>query len=260
MPQLIVRREGAIAWLVFSNIERHNAVTYEMWSEIPQRIAEFDADREIRAIAITGDGEKAFISGADISQFEKQRNSADASAIYNAAVDAAYAAIQAAKKPTLARIRGICMGGGLWVALACDLRIANDAARFGMPAARLSLGLRYENIKRMQEVVPAIHAADIVYTGRQFNGQEALRMGVVNRSVPDEALDATVAEYLEHLTYSAPLTVMAAKEAARVWRQGEHPAEIERVRAMTAACFDSADYKEGRKAFAEKRKPVFTGE
>jgi enoyl-CoA hydratase/carnithine racemase len=260
MPQLIVRREGAIGWLVFSNVERHNAVTYEMWCEVPGAVAAFDADREIRAIAITGDGERAFISGADISQFEKQRGSADAAAVYNEAVDAAYAAIQAAAKPTLARIKGICMGGGLWVALACDLRIANDAARFAMPAARLSLGLRYESIRRMQEVVPAIHAADILYTGRQFDGQEALRMGVVNRAVADGALDAVVAEYLAHLAASAPLTVMAAKEAARVWRNGEHAADVERVRRMVAACFASADYKEGRAAFAEKRKPVFRGE
>ncbi len=260
MAELIVRREGAIAWLVFSNVERHNAVTYDMWCAVPERIAEFDADREIRAIALTGDGERAFISGADISEFEKKRASADASTIYNEAVDTAYAAIQAARKPTLARIKGICMGGGMWVALACDLRIANDAARFAMPAAKLGLGLRYENIRRMSEVVPAIHAADIVYTGRQFDGREALRMGLVNRSVPDDELDAVVGEYLGHLSAVAPLPVMMAKEATRVWRTGGHPADIERVRQMTTACFASADYKEGRKAFAEKRKPVFRGE
>ena len=251
--------EGPIAWMTFSNLERHNAVSYEMWCEVPQAIAQFDASPEIRAIVLTGDGEKAFVSGADISEFEKRRESLDASTVYNEAVDAAYAAVLAAKKPTLARIRGICMGGGLYLAASCDLRICNDKARFAMPAAKLGLGIRYESIRRLMEVLPAAHAADIVFTGRGFDGQEALRLGFVNRSVPDEDLDDIVNQYLEWLGQAAPLTVKAAKAAMRAWSAGEADDAIAAVRDMTDRCFASADYQEGRKAFAEKRKPQFRG-
>ena len=260
MPaELLIRREGAIGWIVFSNLERHNAVTYEMWCDVPQRIAEFDADPAIRAIVLSGDGERAFVSGADISEFERKRNSADAAAVYNEAVDAAYAAVAAATKPTLARVRGICMGGGLWLTLCCDLRLCNDTARFAMPAAKMGLGIRYENVRRMMEPVPPIHTADVLFTGRQFDGQEALRLGIVNRSVPDADLDTVTNEYLAGLASTAPLTVKGAKAAMRTYWQGEHAAAIAQVRTMTDACYGSEDYKEGRKAFAEKRKPQFRG-
>ena len=213
----------------------------------------------MRVIALTDDGERAFVSGADISEFEKKRGSADAATIYNAAVDAGYAAVQAAKKPTLARVKGICMGGGLWLALSCDLRICNNAARFAMPGAKLGLGIRYESVRRMMSVVPPVHVADVLFTGRQFDGQEALRMGVVNRSVPDEELDGICGDYLGQVGVTAPLAVSAMKESMRVYQAGETPESIEQVRRLVEACYGSEDYKEGRKAFAEKRKPVFQG-
>ena len=151
------------------------------------------------------------------------------------------------------------MGGGLYLAASCDLRICNDKARFAMPAAKLGLGIRYESIRRLMEVLPAAHAADIVFTGRGFDGQEALRLGFVNRSVPDEDLDDIVSQYLEWLGQAAPLTVKAAKAAMRAWSAGEADDAIAAVRDMTDRCFASADYQEGRKAFAEKRKPQFRG-
>lgn len=257
--ELKVHHADGIGWITFSNLERHNAVTYEMWQGVTQAVADFDADPAVSAIALTGEGDKAFVSGADISEFEKKRGTLDASTIYNEAVDTAYAAVQAAAKPTLARIRGICMGGGLYLAASCDLRICNDKARFAMPAAKLGLGVRYESIRRLMEVLPAAHAADIVFTGRQFDGPEAQRLGFVNRSVTDELLDETVQQYLQWLAVSAPLTVRAAKAAMRTWAAGEDPTQIARVRQMTDACFASDDYKEGRKAFAEKRKADFRG-
>lgn len=256
---LKIHQTDGIGWMVFSNLERHNAVTYEMWSEVPEVIARFDADPAVFAIVLAGDGEKAFVSGADISEFEKKRGTLDASTIYNQAVDAAYAAVLAAAKPTLAKIRGICMGGGLYLAASCDLRLCNDRARFAMPAAKLGLGIRYESVKRLMEVLPSAQAADIVFTGRQFDGPEAARLGFVNRSVPDDQLDATVNQYLEWLSASAPLTVKAAKAAMRAWAAGEDPQAVTRVRQMTDVCFASQDYQEGRKAFAEKRKPQFKG-
>ena len=257
--QLIIQSNDGIATIAFSNLERHNAVTYEMWCELPTRIAQFDADLNIRAIMLTGDGDKAFVSGADISEFEKKRGSADAATVYNTAVDAAYAAVAAAQKPTLARVKGICMGGGLWLALACDLRISNDNARFAMPAAKLGLGVRYENVRRMLESVTLLHAADILFTGRQFNGIEALRLGVVNRSAADDQFEAVVQEYLTALAATAPLTVRGVKQAMRAYLNGEDEAAIATVRALTDECYSSDDYKEGRDAFAEKRRPQFNG-
>lgn len=152
------------------------------------------------------------------------------------------------------------MGGGLYLAASCDLRICNDKARFAMPAAKLGLGIRYESIRRLMEVLPAAQAADIVFTGRGFDGQEALRLGFVNRSIPDEDLDQTVGQYLAWLGQAAPLTVKAAKAAMRAWSAGEAAEDVAAVRGMTDACFASADYQEGRKAFAEKRKPQFRGD
>jgi enoyl-CoA hydratase/carnithine racemase len=256
---LKIHQTDGIGWMVFSNLERHNAVTYEMWSEVPEVITRFDADPAVFAIVLAGDGEKAFVSGADISEFEKKRGTLDASTIYNQAVDTAYAAVLASAKPTLAKIRGICMGGGLYLAASCDLRLCNDRARFAMPAAKLGLGIRYESVKRLMEVLPSAQAADIVFTGRQFDGPEAARLGFVNRSVPDDQLDVTVGQYLEWLSASAPLTVKAAKAAMRAWAAGEDPQAVARVRQMTDVCFASQDYQEGRKAFAEKRKPQFKG-
>ena len=256
---LHVHQADGIGWIVFSNLERHNAVTYEMWCEVPQAIARFDADPGVFAIVLAGDGEKAFVSGADISEFEKKRGTLDASTVYNEAVDTAYAAVLAAAKPTLAKIRGICMGGGLYLAASCDLRICNDRARFAMPAAKLGLGVRYESVRRLMEVLPSAHAADIVFTGRQFDGPEAARLGFVNRSVADEQLDETVNQYLQWLSVSAQLTVRAAKAAMLTWAAGEAPEAVARVRQMTDTCFASQDYQEGRKAFAEKRKPQFKG-
>jgi enoyl-CoA hydratase/carnithine racemase len=151
------------------------------------------------------------------------------------------------------------MGGGLYLAASCDLRICNDQARFAMPAAKLGLGIRYESVRRLMEILPAAQAADIVFTGRSFDGHEALRLGFVNRSLPDADLDATVNQYLEMLGQAAPLTVKAAKAAMRAWSAGEPEDAVVAVRAMTDACFASADYHEGRKAFAEKRKPHFQG-
>lgn len=260
MPaSLKVHQSDRIGWVVFSNLERHNAVTYEMWAELPEIIARFDTDPTISAVVLAGDGEKAFVSGADISEFEKKRGTLDASTIYNEAVDAAYAAVLASTKPTLAKIRGICMGGGLYLAASCDMRLCNDRARFAMPAAKLGLGIRYESVRRLMEVLPSAHAADIVFTGRPFDGPEAARLGFVNRSVADDQLDAAVDQYLAWLSMSAPLTVKAAKAAMRAWSAGEAAQSVAAVRQMTDACFASQDYQEGRKAFAEKRPPQFKG-
>ena len=259
MAELIVRREGAVATVLFSNPAKLNAMTFDMWSALPGTLAALDADPGVRAIIVTGDGDKAFISGADISQFEKLRGTAEAQAEYNRAVEKGYLAPMQCSKPVIARIRGYCFGGGLGLAATCDLRICAEDATFRMPAARLGLGYSASGVRRFMNVIGAANTADIFFTARKFDAQEALRMGFVSRVVPAAELERAVAGICEMIAENAPLTVAAAKFA--VQQALKDPAERDMAAAarMVEACFASADHKEGRQAFMQKRKPVFTG-
>ena len=259
MAELIVRREGAVATVLFSNPAKMNAMTFDMWNAVPGTLAALEADPEVRAIIVAGDGDKAFISGADISQFEKLRGTAEAQAEYNKAVEKAYLAPMQCSKPVVARIRGFCFGGGLGFAAACDLRICGEDALFRMPAARLGLGYSPTGVRRFMNVIGAANTADIFFTARKFDAAEALRMGFVSRVVPVAELERAVAETCELIAENAPLTVAAAKFA--VQQALKDPAERDMAKAvkMVETCFASADHKEGRQAFMEKRKPTFTG-
>jgi len=259
MAELITKREGAVATVLFSNPAKLNAVTFDMWNAVPATLAALDADPAVRVIVIAGDGDKAFISGADISQFEKLRGTAEAQAGYNRAVEKAYLAPMNCSKPVIARIRGICIGGGLGFAAACDLRICSDDAVFRMPAARLGLGYSPTGVRRFMNVIGAANTSDIFFTARKFDADEALRMGFVSRIVPAAQLEQAVAETCELIAQNAPLTVAAAKFA--VQQALMDPAERDMAKAvrMVETCFASADHKEGRMAFMDKRKPSFTG-
>lgn len=259
MAELITQRAGAVAIVLFSNPAKMNAVTFDMWSAVPATLAALDADPAVRVIVIAGDGDKAFISGADISQFEKLRGTAEAQADYNRAVEKAYLAPMHCSKPVIARIRGICIGGGLGFAAACDLRLCADDAVFRMPAARLGLGYSPTGVRRFMNVIGAANTSDIFFTARKFDAQEALRMGFVSRVVPAAQLEQVVAETCEMIAENAPLTVAAAKFA--VQQALKDPAERDMAQAvrMVETCFASADHQEGRKAFMEKRKPSFSG-
>jgi enoyl-CoA hydratase/carnithine racemase len=248
-----------VATVLFSNPAKMNAVSFDMWSAVPAALAALDADPAVRVVVIAGDGDKAFISGADISQFEKLRGTAGAQAEYNKAVEKAYLAPINCSKPVIARIRGICIGGGLGFAAACDLRICSEDAVFRMPAARLGLGYSPTGVRRFMNVIGAANTSDIFFTARKFDAQEALRMGFVSRVVPAAQLEQAVAETCELIAENAPLTVAAAKFA--VQQALKDPAERDMAKAvhMVETCFASADHKEGRKAFMEKRKPSFTG-
>jgi len=259
MAELITRRNGAVATVLFSNPPKRNAVTYDMWRSVPETIAALDTDHAVRVIVIAGDGEKAFISGADISQFEKLRGTADAQAEYNKALEQAYAAPTKCAKPVIARIRGICIGGGLGFAAACDLRICSADAVFRMPAARLGLGYSPAGVRRFMNVIGAANTADIFVSARKFGAEDALRMGFVSRVVPPAQLEAVVAEYCEMIAENAPLTVAAAKFAVQQWLRDPAERDLVKAQKMVEACFASADHKEGRFAFMEKRKPNFTG-
>ena len=259
MAELITRKENAIGWVIFSNPAKYNAVSHDMWMALPRAIAAFDADPGVRLIVITGDGDKAFISGADISQFEKARGSAEAQAIYNQAVVDAYEAPVNCSKPVIAKIRGICMGGGLGLAAACDVRIAAADAVFRMPAGRLGLGYNYTGIKRFTQIIGAAGTADIFFSARKFDAADALAMGFVNRVVPLADFDREVAAYCELIAENAPLTLAAAKFAIRQTGMDAAARDMDQAARMIEACFDSEDYREGRRAFMEKRKPNFQG-
>jgi len=259
MAELITQRTGAVATVLFSNPAKLNAVTFDMWSAVPATLAALDADAAVRVVVIAGDGDKAFISGADISQFEKLRGTAEAQAEYNKAVEKAYLAPMHCSKPVIARIRGICIGGGLGFAAACDLRICADDAVFRMPAARLGLGYSPTGVRRFMNVIGAANTSDIFFTARKFDAQEALRMGFVSRVAPAAQLEQAVAETCGMIAENAPLTVAAAKFAVQQALRDAAERDMATAVKMVQTCFASADHQEGRKAFMEKRKPSFTG-
>jgi enoyl-CoA hydratase/carnithine racemase len=259
VPELITKREGGVGWIVFSNPARFNAMTNDMWKALPKALTAFEKDPAVRVIVLTGDGEKAFVSGADISQFEEQRASEQARADYNRAVEAAYVAPILCSKPVVAKIRGICMGGGLGLAAACDLRFASEDAVFRMPAARLGIGYSYTGMRRFVHVLGAANTADIFFSARKFDAGDALAMGLVSKVYPAAELDREVGAYLALIAENAPLSFMAAKAAIREVLADPAARDLGALQKLIDACFASEDYREGRTAFMEKRKAEFKG-
>ena len=255
--RLLGKKDGAIGWVVFNNPDRRNAVSLDMWEAIPRVLGDFVADPQIRSIVLTGTGDKAFVSGADISQFEKTRNSAEQVQHYEEVAEKANHALKTCDKPVIAMIRGYCLGGGLGIAALCDLRIAADDVRFSIPAAKMGLGYRASSMKSLVDLVGKAYALEIMLTARQFNAAEAKDMGLVNKVVPVADLERTTREYCDLMAANAPLTLRTAKRViAEVLKTKYDDATCE---AWVKECFDSEDYKEGRRAFMEKRKPVFNG-
>jgi enoyl-CoA hydratase/carnithine racemase len=257
--KMIARTEGGIGWMIFNQPEKRNAVSYEMWLAVPKIMAAFEADPNVRVIVLAGAGEQAFVSGADISEFEKKRGSEDAIKVYDAAGEAAHAALIGALKPTVTMIRGICIGGGLGIALTTDIRICSSDSVFAVPAARLGLGYRYSGIRRLVDVVGPAFAKEIFYTAGKFTAEDARIMGLVNRVVPPAELEAKVRALATTISANAPLTIKAAKMAINAAAEDPERRGLDAVNAAVKACFASADYIEGRRAFMEKRKPAFQG-
>ena len=255
--RIIEKKDGATGWLIFNNPDRRNAVSIDMWEAIPQVLDRFAADPEIRLVVLAGAGDKAFVSGADISQFEKQRSGPEAVQHYEEIAETAQARIQTFDKPVLAMIRGYCLGAGMNIANVCDLRIAADDARFGIPAAKMGLGYRASSMKNLVDTVGAGFAREIMLTARQFTAGEALHMGLVHKVVEINSLEKTVRDYADMISGNAPLTMRTAKRVIREIVKHEYDAAA--CKAWVKECFESEDYKEGRKAFMEKRKPVFKG-
>ena len=257
--KMLSRKEGTVGYVIFNNPERHNAVSLEMWAATTDILESFRNDPEVRVVVVTGAGGKAFVSGADISKFESERSSADAVAHYNVTVAKANQTVADYPKPTIAMIKGYCIGGGLGLALCCDMRIASENSKFGVPAAKLGLGYAYPGLKRLVDVVGPAFAKEIFYTGRQFDVAEALAMGLVNRAVPADDLENYVRNYADTIAGNAPLTLKAVKFIVGETIKDESKRDLALADKMVQDCFASQDYIEGRTAFMEKRKPVFKG-
>lgn len=258
-PHIRTEVKDGVGWVVFANPRRRNAVTYTMWRQIPAALADLAGDDSVGVVALRGEGESSFISGADISEFATRRSTPEQVAEYDRVGSEANLAIVNFAKPTVAVIRTWCVGGGVATALGCDLRIAAEDSRFAVPAARLGLGYRYSGIKALVDVVGPANAREIFFTARKYSAEEALRMGLVNRTLPVEGFDAAAQDYLVGIAQNAPLTMHAAKLAIRASGQDPEARDHARIDAAIQACFDSEDYQEGRAAFAEKRPPVFRG-
>ena len=257
--KIISRREDGVGHIVFNNPDKRNAVSLDMWQAVEAALERFAADEEIRVVVLSGAGGKAFVSGADVSKFEEERSGAEAVAHYNATTARIYAKLHTFAKPTLAQITGSCVGGGVALAVCCDLRICGQSSRFGIPAAKLGLGYGFAGLQRLVHLIGPAFAKEMFFTARLFSAAEAYEMGLVNRVVPDDQVEGYVADYAQTISGNAPLTVGAVK--AVVGEVLKDPAErdLARCEQLVQACFASRDYVEGRQAFLEKRPPRFIG-
>jgi enoyl-CoA hydratase len=249
--------DGQVLHIRFNNPEKHNALSVDMWEAVPPLLDKAEKDHNVRMVVLSGEGGKSFISGADISQFKDMRAAKEAVTRYEALAEAALQGIHDFGKPTVACIRGYCIGGGVNVAISCDIRIAASNSVFSIPATRLGLGYRYSAMKNLTDLVGPGYAKDIFFTARRLDAAEALRIGLVNRIAEPDALDALLAEYTTAITTGAPLTIKAGKRIIREVLKSGADVDMKLARQLILDCFESEDYAEGRTAFMEKRKPVF---
>jgi enoyl-CoA hydratase len=250
--------EGPVLHIRFNNPAKHNALSVDMWEAVPALLGQAEKDDNIRVVVFSGEGEKAFVSGADISQFEDMRAAREAVKKYESLAEAALEGIHDFAKPTIACIRGYCIGGGVNVAISCDLRVATTSSVYSVPASRLGLGYRVSAMRNLTQLVGPGFAKDIFFTGRRLDAAEALRIGLVNRTAEPEKLADLLKEYTDAISTGAPLTIKAGKRIIREVLKAEH-VDMELGRRLILDCFESEDYIEGRRAFMEKRKPVFKG-
>ena len=257
--KLAVEKRGTVGWVIFDHPERRNAINGAMWRAIPPAMERLESDPQVRCVVFRGAGAEAFAAGADISEFENVRSAHGAVAEYDALLDQVLHAIQDARKPSIAMIHGYCIGGGLEVALACDLRYCGESAQFGIPAARLGIAYNVEGHKRLVETVGHARAREIMFLGRRYAAAEALQMGLVERVVPDAELERLIAETTATLSENAPLSIANSKTIIEEFAKSSGTPDAERMRRAIERCARSEDYAEGRAAFMEKRRPVFKG-
>jgi enoyl-CoA hydratase len=253
------RTDGPIGWIVFDNPGRHNAMSVAMWEALPGAVEALTADPAVRVIVLRGAGDQAFVSGADISQFDEVRDSVEANQRYEALGNAGMSRLADCPKPTIAMLQGWCLGGGMAITLNCDMRIADESLRYGIPAARLGIGYRWPGIKKLVDTVGAPNAREIFLTARRYTAHDALRMGYVSRVVARGELEAAVREECALLAANAPLTMTSVKIAIdEICRAGPQ-IDAARIEDATRRAYESQDFIEGRQAFMQKRKPVFQG-
>jgi enoyl-CoA hydratase/carnithine racemase len=250
--------EGPVLHIRFNNPQKHNALSVDMWEALVPLLERARNDDAIRVVVLSGEGGKAFVSGADISQFEDVRAAKEAVRNYESLAEAALQGILEFEKPTIAMIRGYCIGGGLNVAISCDIRIASSNSVFSIPATRLGLGYRFSAMKNLTDLVGPGYAKDIFFTARRLDAAEALRIGLVSRVAEPDAMESLLAEYTNAISTGAPLTIKAGKRIVREVLRND-AADLDLARRLILDCFESEDYIEGRRAFMEKRKPVFRG-
>lgn len=258
--KMIAEVDGHIGWMIFNNPKKRNAISIEMWEAVEKILTVFEEDDNIRLIVMKGAGDKAFVSGADISQFEKSRSDASAAQEYEKISSTARDKLANLRKPLIAMIQGYCLGGGMGIALQADIRIASEDSRLGIPAARLSIAYGFDYINKLTNLVGPSFAKHILFTGERLSAQEALRIGLVNQVTSKDDLEQVIRDYANVISENAPLSIMASKFSVDQTREDESKRNMEKIQEMSQICFNSKDYTEGRKAFMEKRKPAFLGE
>jgi len=257
--KILAESSDGIGWLIVNNPARRNAISLEMWQASTEVLDGFERDASVRVVVMRGAGGRAFVSGADISQFEDQRQNAEQQEAYARMHAAARARMNTMTKPVIAMIQGFCIGGGISVAASADIRIAGEDAVFGIPAARLGLGYGFDSITRIVGLIGPAHAKELLFTAGRIDAQEALRIGLVNKVVPVEQLEAAVREMALAIAGNAPLTIKAAKLGIDQAMLDAQARDMAGVAAAVQACFDSEDYVTGRRAFMAKQTPIFTG-
>ncbi len=257
--KMLAAKDDGVGLITFNQPEKRNAMSMEMWTGLGEILDEFREDSSVRVVVMTGAGNKAFVSGADISQFAKNRSNAEAQQEYDRATGVGRGKLNAFPKPLIGRIRGFCLGGGLAIAMSTDLRIAAVDSQFGIPAARLSIAYAPNSVKRLIDLVGPAHARMILYTARRIDAAEAERIGLINKMVPDEELTDYVLDLARTIADNAPLSVAASKLTINEMLKDESQRNVGAMREQMEICFNSADYKEGRTAFMEKRAPRWVG-
>jgi enoyl-CoA hydratase len=258
--KLLMEKDGPIGWIIFNQPEKRNAVSQEMWEAMPAYVDELTRDHAIRVVILRGAGDAAFVAGADISQFkDRRRNMADEEE-YRRINEQGAKALAHLEKPLLAMIHGYCVGGGVGIAVGCDLRICSDDARFGVPAARLGLGYQWSGMDKLMKLVGPAYTKEIFFTARtDFSAQDAWRMGLVNQVVPKAQLESFTRDYAHTIARNAPLTIRSAKATVNELVKPNEHRDLAMLDKLIADCFNSQDYQEGVKAFSEKRRPQFQG-
>jgi enoyl-CoA hydratase len=259
MSDILVQHDGAIATVVFNRPAMRNAISLSMWTEIARVTEGLGKDESVRAIVYRGAGTAAFASGADISEFQAQRRDAATAQRYNAQTVAAYSAIRECPKPTVAMVFGFCMGGAMAVAMACDLRFAAEGSKFGIPASRLGIVYGADSVGQLVDLVGPAYAKDILYSARTVDDREALAIGFIQRLLPPDELERATYDYLHTVAANAPLSVRGAKATVEAYLLGLTEERRATLRDLSTEASESKDYKEGTRAFLDKRAPRFQG-